>query len=129
MKQRKLFAPKIPVDIKVQEHKLNQLLAEVNACVNKKVNDPKALDAFKNAFRKVQPKTLKGGQLKDYQREALVWMIELAFKKMNGILADDMGLGKTIQTISYFAYLMQERQICGKHLIICPLTVCNNWQR
>jgi SNF2 family DNA or RNA helicase len=56
-------------------------------------------------------------------------MIELSFKKMNGILADDMGLGKTIQTIAYLAYLMEERSICGKHLIICPLTVCNNWQR
>jgi SNF2 family DNA or RNA helicase len=48
---------------------------------------------------------------------------------MNGILADDMGLGKTIQTISYMAYLMEERSISGKHLILCPLTVCNNWQR
>ncbi len=27
-------------------------------------------------------------------------MIELAKRKMNGILADDMGLGKTIQILS-----------------------------
>ena len=53
-------------------------------------------------------------------------MIELAHKNMNGILADDMGLGKTIQTIAYFAYLKQEFGITGKHLIICPLTVCRN---
>lgn len=56
-------------------------------------------------------------------------MIELAYKKMNGILADDMGLGKTIQTISYLAYLKQEHNISGKHLIICPLTVCRNWEK
>ena len=48
---------------------------------------------------------------------------------MNGILADDMGLGKTIQTISYFAYLKQEHGLKGKHLIIAPLTVVNNWKR
>ncbi len=48
---------------------------------------------------------------------------------MNGILADDMGLGKTIQTIAYFAYLRQQHGIEGKHLIVCPLTVCKNWER
>jgi SNF2 family DNA or RNA helicase len=48
---------------------------------------------------------------------------------MNGILADDMGLGKTIQTIAYFAYLRQQQGIEGKHLIVCPLTVCRNWER
>jgi SNF2 family DNA or RNA helicase len=56
-------------------------------------------------------------------------MIELACKNMNGILADDMGLGKTIQTISYFAFLKQEHGLKGKHLIIAPLTVVNNWKR
>lgn len=56
-------------------------------------------------------------------------MIELAYKKMNGILADDMGLGKTIQTISYLAYLKQEHGIKGKHMIVAPLTVVNNWKR
>ena len=52
-----------------------------------------------------QPKILKGGALKDYQLQALNWMITLAAGRSNAILADDMGLGKTIQTISYFAYL------------------------
>jgi SNF2 family DNA or RNA helicase len=82
-------------------------LKDVLSCVNGKINDPSALEQFKSAFRTTQPSNLRGGKLKDYQKEALVWMIELAFKKMNGILADDMGLGKTIQTISYFAYLKQ----------------------
>ena len=129
MNKRVPFQPKPPINLEVQERKLNELLSEVNTCVNKKVNDPHSLEKFKNAFRKTQPKLLKGGQLKEYQKEALVWMIELSFKKMNGILADDMGLGKTIQSIAYLAYLMEEHSISGKHLIICPLTVCNNWQR
>ena len=53
----------------------------------------------------VQPRLLVGGTLKEYQIEALKWMIQLASKQLNGILADDMGLGKTIQTIAFFAYL------------------------
>jgi SNF2 family DNA or RNA helicase len=43
--------------------------------------------------------------LKDYQMEALNWMISLREVGLNGILADDMGLGKTIQSISFLAYL------------------------
>jgi SNF2 family DNA or RNA helicase len=56
-------------------------------------------------------------------------MIELAKRKMNGILADDMGLGKTIQTISYLAYLKEQFGVIGKHLIVAPLTVIRNWER
>lgn len=56
-------------------------------------------------------------------------MVNLAAQESNGILADDMGLGKTIQAISYLAYLNQENGIKGKHLIICPKSVSNNWIR
>ena len=54
-----------------------------------------------------QPKTLIGGSLKEYQLEALNWMVKLSKSNMNGILADDMGLGKTIQALSYIAYLQE----------------------
>jgi SNF2 family DNA or RNA helicase len=43
--------------------------------------------------------------LKDYQLEALSWMIELSANGLSGILADDMGLGKTIQAIAYLTYI------------------------
>jgi SNF2 family DNA or RNA helicase len=43
--------------------------------------------------------------LKDYQLEALSWMIELANNGLSGILADDMGLGKTIQIIAYLTHI------------------------
>lgn len=56
-------------------------------------------------------------------------MIGLACQGANGILADDMGLGKTIQSIAYMAYLKEENGIKGKHLIICPKSVLNNWYR
>ena len=54
-------------------------------------------------------------------------MINLAAQNSNGILADDMGLGKTIQAIAYMAYLKEEQGIRGKHLVICPKSVVNNW--
>lgn len=72
---------------------------------------------------------LNGGELKKYQLEALEWMVGLADRKSNGILADDMGLGKTIQAISYLAYLKEEHGILGKHLIVCPKSVAGNWER
>jgi SWI/SNF-related matrix-associated actin-dependent regulator of chromatin subfamily A member 5 len=37
-----------------------------------------------------QPSTIKFGQLKPYQLEALNWMIHLTEKGLNGILADEM---------------------------------------
>ena len=57
------------------QDKLNQLLSKVTECVNSKVNDPSKLSKFKDMFRRTQPTNLKGGLLKDYQKEALVWMI------------------------------------------------------
>ena len=76
-----------------------------------------------------QPKLLSGGELKEYQIEALKWMVQLASKELNGILADDMGLGKTIQTIAFWAYLQEEHGISGKHLVVCPKSVMRNWER
>ena len=52
-----------------------------------------------------QPSNLQNGELKEYQLEALNWLIHLHSININGILADEMGLGKTIQTISLLAYL------------------------
>lgn len=76
-----------------------------------------------------QPKSIVGGQLKDYQLESLAWMIELASNNLGGILADDMGLGKTIQAISYLSYLYDSKGIKGKHLVVVPKNVLNNWKR
>lgn len=47
---------------------------------------------------------------------------------MNGILADEMGLGKTVQAIALLAYLYEQGER-GPHLIICPSSTVDNWQR
>ena len=74
-----------------------------------------------------QPSLLVGGKLKSYQLFGLSWMISLYNNNLNGILADEMGLGKTIQTISLFAYLIENKNNEGPFLIVVPLTTINNW--
>lgn len=94
--------------------------------VRKEAND---MNKYKCHYEITQPTNLIGGELKQHQIESLEWMIGLACQGANGILADDMGLGKTIQSIAYMAYLKEENGIKGKHLIICPKSVQNNWYR
>lgn len=67
-------------------------------------------------------------------------MISLYENGLNGILADEMGLGKvrfyiqtdneltgqTLQTISFLAHL-RAKGTWGPFLIVCPLSVLNNW--
>ena len=75
----------------------------------------------------VQPRMLKGGELKEYQLTGLKWMVSLYNNKINGILADEMGLGKTIQTIALLGYLMEFKQNYGPYLIVVPLSTLSNW--
>ena len=75
-----------------------------------------------------QPSNLKNGELKEYQMEALNWLIKLHYMNVNGILADEMGLGKTIQTISLIAYLTLEKKNLF-FIIIVPKVTINNWMR
>lgn len=48
---------------------------------------------------------------------------------MTAILADEMGLGKTVQAVVYLAVLKQLDQDGGPHLIVCPASLLENWQR
>jgi len=49
-------------------------------------------DAEQHVFLTKQPSCIKFGQLKPYQLESLNWMIHLAEKGLNGILADEVRL-------------------------------------
>ena len=40
-----------------------------------------------------------------------------------------MGLGKTIQAIAYLSYIYDTTGDRGKHLIVVPKNVLNNWKR
>jgi SNF2 family DNA or RNA helicase len=76
----------------------------------------------------VQPSIVKGN-MREYQMEALNWLIKLHDAGVNGILADEMGLGKTLESISLLGYLYQFRNIKGPHLIIAPKSTVSNWVR
>lgn len=91
--------------------------------------DANFLNKYRLQFDVTQPSNLIGGTLQQHQIEALEWMINLADQEANGILADDMGLGKTIQAISYMAYIKEEKGVTGKHLVVCPKSVSQNWIR
>jgi len=69
----------------------------------------------------------KGMSMRDYQLEALNWLIKLHDQSLNGILADEMGLGKTLMSLSLLAYLKQYRNYAGPHLIIVPKSTSSNW--
>ena len=78
--------------------------------------------------------TVNGGgpddlQLRDYQWEGVRWMLFNWAQKRNSILADEMGLGKTIQTAAFLQLLHEHQGLRGPFLIVCPLSVCLNWQR
>ena len=81
--------------------------------------DPSEFEEIKN-----QPAYMKGGELRDYQKLGITWLLHTWAHGLNGILADEMGLGKTIQTTCFVNYLVQAKQmpVCASP----PLpTLCN----
>ena len=69
------------------------------------------------------PSTFQG-ELRDYQREGIEWMLRLAHWGAGACLADDMGLGKTIQALN----VLLARAPQGPALILAPTSVCMNWR-
>jgi SWI/SNF-related matrix-associated actin-dependent regulator of chromatin subfamily A member 5 len=72
---------------------------------------------------------LKNGNLKEYQMEALNWLLKLHYMGINSILADEMGLGKTVQTIALLAYIQLQKKEKEDmfHIVIVPKVTINNW--
>ncbi|CAA0811548.1 Protein CHROMATIN REMODELING 19 [Striga hermonthica] len=68
--------------------------------------------------------------LKPYQLIGVNFLLLLYRKKIGGaILADEMGLGKTVQAITYLILLKHLEDDPGPHLIVCPASVLENWER
>ncbi|KAL6579557.1 hypothetical protein OROMI_009773 [Orobanche minor] len=68
--------------------------------------------------------------LKPYQLIGVNFLLLLYRNEIGGaILADEMGLGKTIQAITYLILLKHLEDDPGPHLIVCPASVLENWER
>ena len=75
----------------------------------------------------VQPESIIGGEMRDYQLASLDWLVERHERRLSAILGDEMGLGKTLQTIAFLAHLKFERKLPGAFLVLCPLSVLGTW--
>lgn len=69
------------------------------------------------------------GELRPYQSRGVAWLTLLSGLGLGACLADDMGLGKTIQVIAYLLEKRQRNPQALPALIICPLSVVDNWRR
>lgn len=78
--------------------------------------------------------------LREHQKDGVKFMYECvmglrAFAGEGAILADEMGLGKTLQTITLLWTLLKQNPVyqagpvVKKALIVCPVTLINNWQK
>jgi hypothetical protein len=69
------------------------------------------------------------GALRPYQSRGVAWLTLLAGLGLGGCLADDMGLGKTVQVIAYLLGKRRQNPQAPPALIVCPLSVVDNWRR
>ncbi|KAJ2695727.1 DNA-dependent ATPase fun30 [Coemansia sp. IMI 209128] len=75
-----------------------------------------------------QPKMISGDyELKHYQLEGVQWLDCLRNASASGILADEMGLGKTFQVIAFLCKGIEEAQVRGPSMVVCPSSTLDNW--
>lgn len=79
-------------------------------------------------------------KLRPHQLEGVTFLYEclMGFRDFKGhgcLLADEMGLGKTLMTITTIWTLLkqnpypdQKKPIVNKVLVVCPVTLINNWR-
>ncbi len=65
--------------------------------------------------------------LRNYQKKAVSWAINLFEHGCNAMIADEMGLGKTIQTLGIFSTLDSKNKDAKKYLVVCPASVIPVW--
>jgi superfamily II DNA or RNA helicase len=96
-----------------------------NNTLTKKIRD---LFEFKPLRDFVQLERFNG-ELREYQKNCVQWLLFLYDNNFGGLLCDEMGLGKTIETIAFLGALREQRECCGPHLVICPASVLEYWDR
>ncbi|XP_016127586.1 chromodomain-helicase-DNA-binding protein 1-like [Sinocyclocheilus grahami] len=72
---------------------------------------------------------LEAIHLRSYQVDGVRWLSQCMKNQQGCILGDEMGLGKTCQTISLLAYARGCLKMNGPFLVLCPLSVLENWRQ
>ena len=67
------------------------------------------------------------GELRNYQKQAVEWLIKMTNGGYNVILADEMGLGKTVQAIAAVA-VRKKLGVTLPTLVVCPTSLVENWE-
>lgn len=81
------------------------------------------LSKFSETVSKLSPKWEM--ILRHYQKEGVMWALNLYQNHFGGCLADDMGLGKTVQAIAVLC--SREKHTKLPDLIVSPKIVLYNW--
>jgi len=63
-------------------------------------------------------------QLRPYQVEGALWLLDRQRASLGGLIADEMGLGKTVQTLAMIETIRD-----GVTLVVCPSSLVWNWKR
>ena len=93
----------------------------------KEINTDESIKKYMAKIRSMDvsiPENLKN-VLRQYQKDGVKWLTQLACMGMGGILADDMGLGKTLQVIAYIHGMTPDKP----SLIVAPSALTYNWLR
>ena len=86
---------------------------ETAAALKERLNHFRGLNFAQKVELKDQPSALVGGEMMDYQKDGMNWLLYNFHRQKNVILADEMGLGKTIQIIAFITALIKHKpKVC-----------------
>jgi superfamily II DNA or RNA helicase len=99
---------------------------EANEAIRTRLHD--FAESFEGIPENPQPKEVTA-TLRPYQQYGVNFMVWACSTFGGMLLADDMGLGKTVQFLAALVTLRKREKATGPSLVICPSSVCHNWQR
>jgi SWI/SNF-related matrix-associated actin-dependent regulator 1 of chromatin subfamily A len=76
-----------------------------------------------SALAHAVPPLAVGGELYDYQREGVAWIVRTLRRKQAALLADEMGVGKSAQAIVAASQANNVFDV----LVVCPAIVVSHW--
>jgi len=86
------------------------------------------IESFEGIAPVAVPTSL-AGELRDYQKRGLDFLVHTSSLGLGPVLADDMGLGKTFQALAWLQHLVDEEPDDGPTLVVCPASVVHVWKR